>query len=180
MKRVYFIKPVGMDGPVKIGCSQSPTSRRDALSTWSPFELEIVAEIEGGFDTEQCFHAMFEEQHQRREWFSWSEQLQDVIDSINAGTFDFNDLPGPKRITGNAGKTRRKRTVAECYRASAMRRMHNSPSDWGKFYYPALRRILPERWRDDHWFANRNGIEKLILNGGGKPSRTDWDRRAAA
>ena len=43
---VYFIKPVGMEGPIKIGCSIMPTERLEGLAVWSPFPLEIVAAIQ--------------------------------------------------------------------------------------------------------------------------------------
>lgn len=95
MSKVYFIKPVGLDGPIKIGCSVAPDSRRSTLETWSPFALEIVAEIEGGFALEARFHALFQETHQRREWFGTSRRLQAVIAAINAGTFNVETLPAP-------------------------------------------------------------------------------------
>src|SRR3546814_12747101 len=41
MKRVYFIRPIGQAGPVKIGCSVGPNKRRPELETWSPVPLEI-------------------------------------------------------------------------------------------------------------------------------------------
>lgn len=83
MSVIYFIKPVGMDGPIKIGCSSWPESRRDTLATWSPFTLEIIAEIEGGYTLEHQFHAMFEHQHERSEWFTWSPELQAELDRRN-------------------------------------------------------------------------------------------------
>jgi hypothetical protein len=92
-RRVYFIRPIGMQGPVKIGCSQSPDQRRCTLAAWSPFPLEVVAEIAGGERLERSFHALFAEQHERREWFRWSPELQAVMDAINAGTFDVATLP---------------------------------------------------------------------------------------
>lgn len=97
-RRVYFIKPVGMDGPVKIGCSKSPTGRRDTLQTWAPFPLEIIAEIEGGFDLERRFHSLFADSYLRREWFDWTPEMGGVIADIVAGVFDIASLPEPKRI----------------------------------------------------------------------------------
>lgn len=73
MSRVYFIKPIGFDGPIKIGCSISPDGRRDTLQTWCPFPLEIVAEIEGDTKLERRFHLMFDDTCKGREWFDWSE-----------------------------------------------------------------------------------------------------------
>lgn len=98
MSRVYFIKPIGMDGPVKIGCSFSPERRRSSLATWSPFALEIVAEIDGDTTLERRFHAAFISTHQRREWFNASAEISATISAINAGTFDISTLPGPRSV----------------------------------------------------------------------------------
>lgn len=110
MRRVYFIKPVGMDGPIKVGCSLSPDMRRKTLETWSPFALEVVAEIEGDFDLEARFHALFQETHQRREWFGWSKRIAAVLAAINDGTFAVETLPSPLlRISSTKGKGSRPR-----------------------------------------------------------------------
>ncbi len=98
MKRVYFIKPIGMDGPIKIGCSKSPTGRLSTLETWSPFALELLAEIEGGEKLERRFHAKFIAQRKSREWFEWSQELADTIAAIKAGVFDIETLPAPRRL----------------------------------------------------------------------------------
>lgn len=103
---VYFIRPVGMQGPIKIGCSVSPDGRRRTLETWAPFALEIIAEISGGATLEGRFHAAFEEDHQRREWFTWSERMQATVEAINSGSFDINVLPEPKRLTANLDAVR--------------------------------------------------------------------------
>lgn len=92
-KKVYFIRPIGMAGPIKIGCSLTPDARRSSLETWSPFPLEIIAEIEGGLDIERRFHTQFGDLHRGREWFDVSAGLLLTIDQINAGTFDLNSLP---------------------------------------------------------------------------------------
>lgn len=106
-RKVYFIKPVGMEGPIKIGCSQSPDNRRVSLSSWSPFALEIIAELDGDFDLERRFHAQFRHLHERREWFRAGDDLLVVIESINAGAFDIDTLPPPEHIaTCTNGKPR--------------------------------------------------------------------------
>lgn len=127
MKRVYFIKPVGMAGPVKIGCSASPDGRRRALESWSPFALEIVAEIDGDFDLERRFHARFRDTHQRREWFDWSPELQAVIDAIRAQTFDVTTLPAPFSIANCKNGARVRRTPEQCLQLSySLRETHTS------------------------------------------------------
>lgn len=42
---VYFVKPVGMDGPIKIGCTTTPAARIESLTIWSPFPLEVLVTI---------------------------------------------------------------------------------------------------------------------------------------
>jgi hypothetical protein len=101
MSRVYFIKPIGMDGPIKVGCSFSPDTRRRTLDTWSPFALEIIAEIDGDFDLERRFHALLREWHQRREWFDGTPEVWSVINAVKAGTFDVTTLPEPTNICHN-------------------------------------------------------------------------------
>ncbi|MGN6290422.1 MAG: GIY-YIG nuclease family protein [Sphingopyxis terrae] len=108
---VYFIKPIGMDGPIKIGQSKSPATRARDLSRWSPFPLEVVAEIDGGRELEERFHAAFIDHHEHLEWFSAHTDILGAIASINAGTFDVGVLPrasGPIR-----GLKKRQATWAE-------------------------------------------------------------------
>lgn len=95
---VYFIKPIGMDGPVKIGHSRSPERRKEALEYWSPFPLEIVAECEGMGGMERRFHAMFAADHVHHEWFKVTPALQMVVDQIAGGSFDFDSLPDAKHL----------------------------------------------------------------------------------
>lgn len=106
--RVYFIKPIGMDGPVKIGCSVSPDSRRKTLETWSPFPLEVAAEIEGGYELERRFHGKFIQDHSHREWFKASVELTATIAEIRNGTFSIEALPEPIQLP-----TRRKGSRAK-------------------------------------------------------------------
>lgn len=90
---VYFIRPVGSDGPIKIGVSRNPKERLHTYSTWSPVPLEFAAVIAGPPALERRFHAMFVGQHSHHEWFRPSAEMTAVIDEINAGTFDTETLP---------------------------------------------------------------------------------------
>lgn len=129
-RAVYFIKPVGMDGPIKIGCSQSPDSRREALDTWAPFALEIIAEIEGSLVLERRFHARHWDAHERKEWFTATDALKADIAAIKAGTFNVADLPEPKKLPSKRGwRTGRKWTEeqkADVRRRNAIRRAETS------------------------------------------------------
>jgi hypothetical protein len=106
---VYFIRPIGMQGPIKIGSSMSPTGRRDTLSTWSPFPLEILAEMPGGFDVERRLHAKHYQSSIGREWFNWTPELQADIDAVIAGTFEVEALP--PRIPGGGNRPIQKRSA---------------------------------------------------------------------
>lgn len=98
MKRVYFLRPAGCEGPVKIGCTIDLPGRLRSAACWSPFELEVLATIEGGYDLEHQFHALFAADHERLEWFSWSSRMDETVAAINAGTFDPSALPEPEYI----------------------------------------------------------------------------------
>lgn len=84
MSMVYFIKPVGMDGPVKIGFSHAPWERVKTLSTWSPFELELIGHVHGTFEDEQYLHKCCIDLHSHREWFNSSDELYQAIRQILA------------------------------------------------------------------------------------------------
>lgn len=95
---VYFIRPVGQVGPVKIGVSRMPTDRLYALAGWSPVPLEIIATIRGNGSTERQFHALFMDLSTHREWFRADPRIDAVCEAINAGTFDLESLPAPKTL----------------------------------------------------------------------------------
>lgn len=95
---VYFIRPVGMRGPVKIGCSTLPERRLKDLMIWSPFELEVAARLAGNIRVEQQFHAKFQHLHTHGEWFRPDQELCETIRVIRAGAFDLSSLPKAKRL----------------------------------------------------------------------------------
>lgn len=84
-----------MVGPVKIGCSDKPIKRLETFMVWSPFPLEIIAEIDGSFYLEKKLHMAFNYLRKHSEWFDVDDALLEVIDAINAGTFDVSTLPSP-------------------------------------------------------------------------------------
>lgn len=81
---VYFIRPVGADGPIKIGCSFVPQRRLEDFSVWSPAPLEIIGTVPGSFGDEKFLHECFADQHSHREWFHASDQLLTTIQDILA------------------------------------------------------------------------------------------------
>lgn len=104
---VYFMRPVGQAGPVKIGCSGSPKHRLLQLAEWSPFPLEIVAEMPGDYRLEARLHAHFGADYSHHEWFAWSADLEGVMQAVAAGTF----VPGDLRTAAIPFKTRPARTI---------------------------------------------------------------------
>lgn len=97
---VYFLRPIGAEGPVKIGSSRDPWGRLTTYRSWSPIPLELVATIPGNVHAERGFHAMFADLHSHHEWFHASPRLTAVIEAVRAGTFDLATLPAERCLTG--------------------------------------------------------------------------------
>lgn len=148
MRRVYFIRPIGMESPVKVGSSVSPDGRRETLETWSPFPLEVIAEIEGGYEIERRFHALFRDTYQRREWFDWSPLIAETVTAINTGTFDVATLPAPQRL-GLQYLQRKPWTDEQRLRASYSHRITNACRRTGKrFPHHIHHASMDDTWRD--------------------------------
>ena len=94
--KVYFLRPVGRRGPIKIGCSRWPEDRLEAYTRWSPTPLEIAATIEADQKIERLLHAAFRPFRLHHEWFAWSPELEALLVSAAAGTFDLATLQ-PRR-----------------------------------------------------------------------------------
>ncbi|MBZ9894213.1 GIY-YIG nuclease family protein [Mesorhizobium sp. BR1-1-6] len=84
-QHVYFIKPVGMAGPVKIGCTIDVNKRLSEMQKSSPLPLELAAFVPGGLGLERKLHAYFQRQHSHGEWFHWSFELTALIQKIRDG-----------------------------------------------------------------------------------------------
>lgn len=82
---VYFLRPVGMDGPIKIGCSATPHGRLATYMSWSPLDLEIVAQVPGDLELEAKLHSRFFNAHRRNEWFEPVPDLVALIDALRRG-----------------------------------------------------------------------------------------------
>lgn len=98
---VYFIKPVGMEGPIKIGFSFVPANRVIDLAAWSPWPLELMGTVPGTGKDERFLHACFHQSHSHREWFHGTLALQQAIKRIlAAGSIEAvrETLPAPGTI----------------------------------------------------------------------------------
>lgn len=81
---VYFIKPIGMEGPIKIGFSDVPLNRLINLGAWSPLPLEIIGTVPGSRKDESFLHASFSSAYSHREWFHPTLPLLEAIKRILA------------------------------------------------------------------------------------------------
>lgn len=82
---VYFIKPVGQAGPIKVGHSAYPPERLGSLQTWSFVELEIISRFAGTRADEKAIHQRFADCQVRGEWFEAVEDLVSLAEGIRAG-----------------------------------------------------------------------------------------------
>ncbi len=92
---VYFIKPIGLPGPIKIGCSCVPQDRLMTLAIWSPFPLELLATTPGSYTLEHRLHRRFAKDHTHGEWFREGPDLLAGIAALKSGSgvedaFDFS------------------------------------------------------------------------------------------
>lgn len=124
MRQVYFMRPVGMGGPVKIGCSENPQHRCRMLSR-KHMPLEVAAVIPGDYFVERQFHTLFRASHVGKEWFFPTADILSAIEAINAGTFDKAALPEkPVRLPRKAIEytPERRAKMAEDARRNSQRR----------------------------------------------------------
>ena len=96
---IYFLRPVGMVGPIKIGISADPVNRMRTFMTWSPFPLEVITTTAGDNKLERIIHNCFADAHSHCEWFHPVPRLLKAIEDIKAGmpvaeAIDLNDQRG--------------------------------------------------------------------------------------
>jgi len=82
---VYFIKPIGLPGPIKIGFSALPKNRLLSLAIWSPFPLEIAVAIPGTLKLEMNIHDCLARSHSHHEWFFPTDEVTQLVNALNAG-----------------------------------------------------------------------------------------------
>jgi hypothetical protein len=79
---VYFIKPVGLMGPIKIGLSASPARRLANCESWSPLRLELIGAVPGTWDDEQFLHECLVEFHSHGEWFHAAPAVIAAVEAV--------------------------------------------------------------------------------------------------
>jgi len=115
---VYFIKPVGLKGPIKIGLASTPKSRLRQHMENSPIPLEIVATVPGDLALERNIQECFVDCHSHAEWFHASPSLMAAVAAISAGTpvdeaIDLSNRKGSIRKAKLAACAARKGTSQE-------------------------------------------------------------------
>lgn len=113
---VYFMRPVGMLGPIKIGCSMRIDERLEVLSGWSPFKLEVIYSEQGSYKLEIAIHRCFADYHSHREWFHPGPRLLAAVNALMSGktiaeVVDFNDDRGSIRTTKTGPRVSDERLV---------------------------------------------------------------------
>jgi hypothetical protein len=104
---VYFIKPIGLDGPIKIGWSARPEGRLFELASWSPLPLEVVFTMPGSMQLEANIHDCFADCWSHHEWFRPAARLLGLIEDLKAGVtieaaIDLSDRRGNPRARNAA------------------------------------------------------------------------------
>lgn len=82
---VYFIRPVGRPGPIKIGLASTPKSRLRQHMENSPIPLEIVATAPGDLALERNIQECFVDCHSHAEWFHATPSLIAAVQKIARG-----------------------------------------------------------------------------------------------
>lgn len=150
---IYFIKPVGMDGPIKIGCSATTDQRLCDLAMWSPFPLEVMGKTPGTLKDEGFLHRCFSEYHSHHEWFYFTPALGETIKKILASSLD--EVRGsltPKKSIRRGRQKRAERTENQKLEASfasrigAVQRRLRKDNEKGIWYAPADVRQIMRRW----------------------------------
>lgn len=85
---VYFIRSVGGHGPVKIGEAGDIGRRLAALATSSPYPLEVVAVLPGGFAQEAALHRLLDAARSHGEWFNPTPAVLAVVQFARSYALD--------------------------------------------------------------------------------------------
>lgn len=83
--QVYFLKPAGLPGPIKIGFGNTPRARLRQYMEWSPLRLEIVTTVPGSLELERNIQECFVDCHSHAEWFHPHPRLLEAIEQIKSG-----------------------------------------------------------------------------------------------
>lgn len=84
VRKVYFIGTgLELGDPVKIGVAYKPKQRLGALQVGFPYELRLLAVMEGGERVEARLHRMYSAARLRGEWFAMTRSLRRLIERLS-------------------------------------------------------------------------------------------------
>lgn len=78
--RVYFMRRATGEGPIKIGCSRYPETRRKQIGINLKAEMVLLAEVAGEFRDERRLHRQFADIRVEGEWFAPSAHLLATVE----------------------------------------------------------------------------------------------------
>lgn len=79
---IYFLLSEKMDA-VKIGFTRGKIEKRlREWKTWHPYDFDVLKVLEGTMIEERLLHRRFWKDKIRGEWFRYSEELKEYIDSL--------------------------------------------------------------------------------------------------
>jgi hypothetical protein len=144
---VYFIKPVGLPGPIKIGFSVNTRERLLSLGAWSPLKLEIIAEIPGTCQLEKNIQDCLLNSHSHHEWFFPTDEVISVVEAIKAGipieeAVDLTNRVGSIRTRGLSGWT--ESTKKRASYSTRIRNLH-----WKGYKTPQQIESILRKWDRD-------------------------------
>lgn len=105
-RRVYFVRPVGMDGPIKIGTSVDIQARLGVINSQSRVLCEVMASAPGGYEEERALQKHLLGDWLRSEWFSPSLRLMAIVDHVIA-TGQLPPIPDNQNETIRSAAVRR-------------------------------------------------------------------------
>lgn len=151
-RRVYFAKPIGMDGPIKIGCSDKPANRILSMASWVPFPLEIVATVPGGFAVERNVQECFTAARLHSEWFKPVPELVEAVAKLAAGVplGEAIDLSKRTKFSRRFLSPQHRSRMSLTHRMGwALRRADRENGGTHYFTLPQLAEAITRRWSRD-------------------------------
>lgn len=77
---IYFIKCLDY---VKIGCTNNIQSRINEIQVCTPEKIKLLGLINGNFEDEKLYHEKFKHINSKGEWFYFTKELENYIESLN-------------------------------------------------------------------------------------------------
>lgn len=82
---VYFIMRVGLPDLIKIGQSDDLDRRLQQIAGGLEGGIELLAQCDGGAETERVFHTLLQADRAEGEWFVRSPKVNELIDTFKDG-----------------------------------------------------------------------------------------------